>query len=63
MSKNRINLFSYESPIKIWDPRGIRQIKLICCPELKKEIGSQGFKEEEDNSQQNEKNRYLVSEV
>ena len=50
MTKNRINLFSYESPIKIWDPRGIRQIKLICCPELKKEIGSQGFKEEEDNS-------------
>lgn len=29
----------------------------------KKEIGSQGFKEEEDNSQENEKSRYLTSEV
>lgn len=38
-------------------------MRLICYPELKKEIGSQGFKEEDDNSQENEKSRYLTSEV
>lgn len=35
-------------------------MRLICYPELKKEIGSQGFKEEEDNSQENVKSKDLV---
>ena len=44
-------------------PKRNQTMRLICYPELKKEIGSQGFKEEEGNSQENEKSRYLISEV
>ena len=53
----------YGSPIKIWDPKAVRQMRLICHPKIRKAIGAWSFKGEEDNSQENEKSRCLVTDV
>lgn len=61
INRRKTNLIRYVQGLHKNEAQGqVRQLKIICHPELRNGIGARSFKGDEDNSQDDKKNKCLV---